>query len=301
MGLNLHAWMLFYTVASTGSVTEAAKRLNISQPAISTQIRNLEKQYQVALFEKKGRNLVLTPFGQKLYVPIEQLFSLEEQISGMIADRQSHPEGKLKICGNYLASSMLIPKWAALFKQKYPEVKVEISTANSEASLEKLGQFAADIAILGENKVSDRPLLSYQRFELFSDQFVFVVAPGHKHAGGEISLTEMLKEPFIMREEGSNTRNTLAGLCKLKNVSPPTVELQFNGLHEVIQAVAAGYGASFVSSLAADPFIRHGELALVHVKGVKIGNKIVLCSHKRDYLEGYVRDFIAIALKQARS
>lgn len=297
MSINLHALMLFYHVALTGSVTEAAKRLNISQPAISAQIRNFEKQYGVLLFEKKGRNLVLTPFGQKLFHPTEKLFILEEQIQGLIEDYLSHPQGKLRISGNYLATSALIPRWASLFKQKYPQVEVEISTVNSQQAFDSLNQYEVDIAIFGNSNITTQSSHSLQCLELYKDEFVFVVAPSHRYADQHISMEEMMKEPFIMREEGSTTRKRLNEVCATKNVQPPNIELQFNGLNETIQAVVAGYGVSYVSLLVASPFLKRGELAKVEVDGIRLTNPIVLCSHEPAYLEGYIRDFISIVLR----
>ncbi|MCS7459828.1 LysR substrate-binding domain-containing protein [Paenibacillus doosanensis] len=289
--------MLFYHVALTGSVTEASKRLNISQPAISAQIRNFEKQYGMILFEKKGRNLVLTPFGQKLFKPTEKLFILEEQIHTMIEDYQKYPKGKLRISGNYLATSVLIPKWASLFKQKYPEVEVVISTVNSQTAFDSLHHYEVDIAIFGNSNITTQTSHSLQCLELYSDEFVFVVAPNHKYANRHISIEEMIREPFIMREEGSTTRRRLVEVCEAHNVNPPKIELQFNGLNEAIQAVVAGYGVSYVSLLVASQFIQRGELATVEVDGIRLTNKIVLCSHEPAYLEEYIRDFISIILK----
>ncbi|GGG69659.1 LysR family transcriptional regulator [Paenibacillus radicis (ex Gao et al. 2016)] len=293
--INLHALMLFYNVALTGSVTEASKRLNISQPAISAQIRNFEKQYNIILFEKKGRSLVLTPFGQKLLKPTEKLFLLEEQIESMIEDYHKHPQGKLRISGNYLATSFLIPKWASLFKQRYPQVEVEITTVNSQAALEKLTNYESDIAIFGSSEITNHNEPHLHFMELYQNEFKFVVAPNHKYANRQISLEDMVKEPFIMREEGSATRKKLIEVCDLQAVRLPKIELQFNGINEIIQAVVAGYGVSFVSSLVASPFIERGELAIVDVIDVRITNNIVLCSHDRGVLESYIRDFISIA------
>ncbi|WP_238327441.1 LysR family transcriptional regulator [Paenibacillus gorillae] len=295
MTINLHALMLFYNVALTGSVTEASKRLNISQPAISAQIRSFEKQYNILLFEKKGRRLVLTPFGQKLLKPTEKLFILEEQIGSMIEDYHHHPQGKLRISGNYLATSFLIPKWASLFKQRYPKVDVEITTVNSQAAFDKLMNYESDIAIFGSSEITNQIANQLHFRDICQNEFKFVAAPNHKYANRQISLEDMVKEPFIMREEGSATRKKLLEVCSVQNVSPPSIELQFNGINEIIQAVVAGYGVSFVSSLVASPFIKRGELAVVDVIDVRIANNIVLCSHDADDLEAYMRGFISIA------
>lgn len=301
LSINLHALMLFYHVALAGSVTEASKRLNISQPAISAQIRSFEKQYQVLLFEKKGRNLVLTPFGQKLLKPAEHLFQLAEQIEIMIEDYHRHPKGKLRITGNYLATSVLIPKWASLFKQQNPEVEVQISTVNSQLALDKLMNYEADVAIIGNSEISKHDSHFLHCTALYRDEFIFVSAPNHKYAEKIVSMEEMMQEPFIMREEGSTTRKRLLELCRIHQMSPPNIELQFNGLNETIQAVVAGYGVSYVSSLVASQYIRRGELVMVNVEGEPLTHEIVLCSHQQNELEGFVRDFISLVIKEKRS
>ncbi|KNB70593.1 LysR family transcriptional regulator [Brevibacillus reuszeri] len=295
--LNLHALLLFHTVASTGSVTAAARKLNISQPAISAQIRSFERQHEVVLFEKKGRKIALTPIAQRLLQLTEKLFALEEQIRIILEDYHRHPRGKLRITGNYMATSVLIPRWASLFKQKYPEVAVKIATVNSGQALESLLQYETDVAIFGHDGLSDQRLQSLYCLELYRDTFQFVVAPSHRFANQGIAVEAVMKEPFIMREEGSTTRKRLIELCEENNVLPPAIELEFNGLNETIQAVVAGYGVSFVPSLAANRFIQAGELAEVIVPVKKtITNRIMLAAHDPSLLENYVRDFISIAL-----
>ncbi|PER08751.1 LysR family transcriptional regulator [Bacillus cereus] len=298
--MNLHALMLFYNIALTGSVTGASKKLNISQPAISAQIRNFERQHNIILFEKKGRNMVLTPFGKKLLKPTEKLFSLEEQIEGIIEDHRNHPNGKLRLTGSYLATSVLIPMWASLFKQQHPEIEVHISTANSKDALTSLINFESDISIFGSDDVPEKDFDSLDCIELYQDKFEFVAATTHKYANQEIGITEIMKEPFIMREEGSTTRKKLDKLCEIHQVEKPKIELQFNGLNETIRAVIAGYGVSFVSSLVAKRFIKRGELAQVNVRDVNLTNTIILCSHNKNYIEEYIQNFISIALKNRK-
>jgi DNA-binding transcriptional LysR family regulator len=294
--LNLHVLRLFYMVATTGSVTKASQKLNISQPAISAQIRKFEKDQDIVLFEIQGRQLVLTPLGRQLIQPLEKLFGLEDQVQLLIEDYHNFPKGKLRIVGNYLSTSILIPQWAALFKKKFPEVEVHITTSNSQDALEKLIHFEADAAVFG---LGDMPLpasdgLSWT--ELYQDEFWFVVAPDHKYANQEIPLCQMLTEPFIMREAGSVTRERLIQLCREQHLDPPNIELQFNGLSGSIHAVIAGYGASFVSSLVASGYVARGELAKVNVSGIQLTNSIVLCTRKPEHSELLVHEFAAIAV-----
>lgn len=100
-----------------------------------------------------------------------------------------------------------------------------------------------------------------------------------------MTLEEIASEPFIMREEGSAARERLFQQCRELEINPPKIELQFNGLNETIQAVMAGYGVSFVSSLIAKPLFKRGVLARVDVPGISSANSILLGSRKREHQE----------------
>lgn len=290
--MNLHALKICYTVALTGSVTKAAEKLNISQPAITAQIKKFEKELEVPLFEPKGRGVALTAIGQKIMNPTKRLFALEEQIEAIVDDYRNHRSGRLRIVGTYLATSYLIPRWAAQFKSNHPEIEVLITTANSQEALEQLIHYAADIAVCGGEPDSHSE--EVHREELYQDEVWFVVAPDHKYANRHIAFRQMMMEPFIMREEGSAVRERLFSLCKTYMVSPPQVALQFSGLNETIHAVASGYGASFISSLAAREYVERGELAQVHVDELLPVNTIALCTRKHEKSEAYVTEFISI-------
>lgn len=294
--MNLHVLRLFYYVALTGSVTKASEKLHISQPAISAQIRKFEKDNHIKLLQIQGRGLVLTPLGNRLIKPLEKLFSIEEQVRYLIEDYHNYPEGKLRIAGNYLATSVLIPKWASLFKQKYSGVEVHISTVNSHNAIEKLINFEADVAIYSDIGVSLGDSDLFECRELYRDEYLFVVAPGHNYSSQEVTLEEIASEPFIMREEGSAARERLFQQCRELQITPPKIELQFNGLNETIQAVMAGYGVSFVSSLIAEPLFKRGILARVDVPGISSANSILLGTRKREHQEEFVNEFISLVI-----
>ncbi|MEK4509264.1 LysR family transcriptional regulator [Paenibacillus anaericanus] len=295
--MNLHVLRLFYYVALTGSVTKASEKLHISQPAISAQIRKFEKDNDIKLLQIQGRGLVLTPLGNKLIKPLEKLFAIEEQVRYLIEDYHNYPEGKLRIAGNYLATSVLIPKWASLFKQQFSGVEVHISTVNSHNAIEKLINFEADVAIYSDIGVPFIDADLFESRELYRDEYLFVVAPGHKYSSQEVTLEEIASEPFIMREEGSAARERLFQQCRELEINPPKIELQFNGLNETIQAVMAGYGVSFVSSLIAKPLFKRGVLARVDVPGISSANSILLGSRKREHQEEFVNEFISLVFK----
>jgi len=288
--MNLHALRLFHTVASYGSVTRASELLNISQPAITAQIKKFEKELSLVLLQPQGRGIALTNAGEELALLAKRLFAVEQQIEQFARDYRSGANGCIRLAATYLPAHFLIPAWIAKFKKQYENVEMIITTANSSDALKQLLNVEVDIAIYGG--MAEEYPDTIRTEELFRDELWFVVANNHRYANRHITLADMMKEPFVMREEGSSTRERLLSLCRTYNSSVPTISLQFNGLHEAITAVIAGYGASFVSSLVVREHVERGELSLVHVEGIHLQNTIAVCTRKGEPLPAAAANLI---------
>ncbi|GAB6989296.1 LysR substrate-binding domain-containing protein [Paenibacillus pini] len=280
--MNLHALRLFYVIASTGSVTRASELLNISQPAITAQIKKFEKELSLSLLMPQGRGITLTDAGVKVATLAKRLFAVEQQIEQFALDYGQGSFGHIRMAATYLPAHFLIPAWLAKFKQQYEHVEMTITTTNSSGALNQLLNMDVDMAIYGG--LPEEYPDTIQTEELFQDELWFVVAPGHRYANQHVSLNEMMREPFVMREEGSSTRERLFALCRTYNAPAPKIALQFNGLHEAITAVIAGYGANFVSSLVVREYVARGDLSRVYVEGVDLRNIIAICTRKNEPL-----------------
>ena len=290
--MNLHALRLFHTVASTGSVTLASEQLKISQPSVTAQIKNLEREVGFPLLKPQGRGVVVTDIGKEIALSAKRIFMIERQIEQLAQNYRYGTVGSLKIAATYLPSHFLIPAWLAQLKQQYEQIDISVTTTNSSGALKKLLDVEVDIAIYG-GLTEDYPD-SVLKENLFEDELWFVVAPQHPYANQQVSLSDMVKEPFVMREEGSSTRERLFSLCRTFNTPTPIIKLQFNGLHEVITAVVAGYGANFVSSLVVRDYVERGLLARVFVEGVHMKNIIAICTRNNEELPSPVTNFIEV-------
>lgn len=290
--MNLHALRLFHTVAVTGSVTQASKLLNISQPSVTAQIKNFERELDLTLIKPSGRGVTLTDAGQEIALLAKRLFIVEQQIEQLAQNYGNGSKGVLRIAATYLPAHFLIPAWLAKFKQHYENVEIKITTTNSSDALKKLLNVEVDLAIYGG--LTEEYPDSILKEDLFEDDLWFVVAPHHRYANKSVSLFDMVKEPFVMREEGSSTRERLFSLCRTLNTPTPIISLQFNGLHEVISAVIAGYGANFVSSLVVREYIERGLLSRVYVEGTALKNNIAICTRHNEPLSASVHNFIQV-------
>ncbi|MEF3303726.1 LysR family transcriptional regulator [Paenibacillus sp. GYB003] len=290
--MNLHALRLFHTIAETGSVTRASEQLGISQPAITSQVKKFEKELGTELLRPAGRGVALTDAGARIALLAKRLFAVERQIAQCAEEYRTGAGGHVRLAATYLPAHFLIPAWLAQFKRRYERVEMTITTTNSSDALKQLLNVEADAAVYGG--LPEAYPDTVQTEELFRDELWFVVAPTHRYADRHVSLAEMMKEPFVMREEGSSTRERLFALCRTYSAPPPKIALQFNGLHEAITAVIAGYGANFVSSLVVRDYVERGLLSRVYVEDIRLQNTIAVCTRKNEPLSAAAANFIGM-------
>ncbi|QGQ94823.1 LysR family transcriptional regulator [Paenibacillus psychroresistens] len=286
--MNIHALRIFHHAAKHGSVTSAAKALYISQPAVTIQIKKLEAELNLPLFYLKARRIQLTAAGEMLFTQTKRLFSLEHEIESYIDEYRNGKQGKLRIVATYLPANILLPQWVAEFKRSNENVEIIMTTANSRSAFDQLLNYQAEVAVVGGGWEEAGIEWHY----LFEDELWFIAPKDHKFANQEVSLSQIMKEPFIMREEGSSTRDRLFALCKTFNVSQPKVGLQFTGLNETIRAVIGGYGINLISALAVKEYIVRNEVARVYVKDVLLRRPLAICTRKGEFLSPSAAMFV---------
>lgn len=277
--MNLHALRIFMKVAELKSVTKAAEALSISQPAVTVQIRNLEKETGLKLIETEGRGIKLTKEGEFLVGHAEGLFDIEKDIENKLLQLKNGEMQELRIASTYLPANFLLPVWLAKFKMDYSSVKVNLYSGNSHQVLENLLHYKSDIAFVVKEEWNHPDI---HLDHLMDIDYWFIVPHGHKYDGHEVSLGELMKEPFLLREKGSSTREILFLLCKIQSVPIPHIGLQYHGLNESIRSVVAGYGTMLAPSLAVKDYLNRGEIGRVIVKGIEVRRPVYLCSRKRD-------------------
>ncbi|MED1645596.1 LysR family transcriptional regulator [Brevibacillus agri] len=277
--MNLHALRIFVEVALRQSVTEAAAALAISQPAVSAQIRKLENGLGVALVAPRGRGIALTDEGRFLLEKARRIYDWEREIEWQLAEIKQGKKGKLRIASTYLPSHYLVPKWLAAFKRQYEQVDVEIRTRNSAQSIELLLGGQVDLAIVIKESWDELPV---RRVHMTDVLYWFILPADHPYAGKEVSMEQLVQEPFLLREQGSSTREWLFSLCREHGVKRPRVGLQYHGLVESIQSVRAGYGTMLAPALAVKEMVDRNEIGRVTVPGVEIKRPVYICTREEE-------------------
>ena len=276
--MNIHAYRIFMKVATHKSVTLAAQSLNMTQPAVTIQLRNLEQELHVKLIQTKGRGIELTEEGEFVYYQGLRLFQLEAEIEQKIAQRASLLETN-RIATSYIPMNYVLPQIIARYKQHKPSAEFTIALSNVEMVERKIIQYEADYGFVVQS-VFNQEDLHYEK--LMDVEFAFVVHPQHHLANQSIALQQLTEEAFIYREKGSSTRELLEAVFYANNCPMPKKGLQLQGLFESIRAVQSGYGIILAPVVSVEELIEQGQLARIDIVGQEIFQSMYLCTRKNE-------------------
>jgi len=241
----------FYAVAKSGSFTGAAKDLNVSQPTISEQVKELEATYGIELFNRAQRKANLTAAGRSLFEISQRLFGVVGEIDMFLKAAGDYGAGHLRV------SSVLpffIIDIVTAFHEHYPKVKISVSAGNSAATLKELLAYESDVGVLSDHNPDHR---LYTRIH-DTHHIVAIVSSDHPWAERKsIHLKELHEQPMVLREVGSNTRSAFEAAINAAGVTPNVIMDIASG-EAVREAVANGHGIGVIGELAlpSDPRLK---------------------------------------------
>jgi aminoethylphosphonate catabolism LysR family transcriptional regulator len=282
----------FHHVALAGGFSRAAEVLGLSQPAISDQVRKLEEQYEVVLFNRQRRQVTPTVAGLKLLKITRRLFDAETEALDLLSENRALRVGTLRII---VDSVRHIRSALAEFRRRYPGVRVVLRVGHSEAVTDALHAYEADLGVLGEIPETRH----FAILPLNSAPIVAFVAKNHPLADrGALTLAELGGEVLVMRERGSKTRAKLESAAEREGVPLlPTIEAE--GREALRDVVAGGNGVGFVSAAEFEPDARLVAIPLKTTLPLTM-DEALICLHER--LDGkLVRAFFELARAQAKT
>lgn len=262
----------FHNVAIHGGFSRAAEALFLTQPAVSDQVRKLEEEYDVLLFNRNKKQVTLTQAGQQLLEVTRRMFDVEQQALDLLSESRALRAGKLRIVAD--AAHHLLHILAA-FRRAYPSVQVSIDSGNTETVVTSLHAYEADIGVLGEIPQSS----DFQILTLNSSPIIAFTSRHYPLEGAsQISLSELAKHPLVMRERGSKTRQKLEAMAEQCGVLlTPLIEAE--GREAVREIVAAGGGVGFVSSAE---FGQDGRLVPIEIDAPQmLMDEALICLRER--------------------
>ncbi len=265
MHITLRQLQVFEAAARLTGYTKASKALHLSQPAVSMQIRLLEEQAGMPLFDQVGKKIHLTDAGRTLYRHAQGILAQVQEAQLELEEMRGVRRGQLNITiastANYFAPQLL-----AAFCQRHPEVKVSLDVSNREHILTQLAESDKDLAIMG-HPPEESDLVAHPFME---NPLVVIAAPSHPLAQERAVLPARLaEETFISREPGSGTRMAAERFFDAANIHlASTMEMSSN--EAIKQAVQAGLGLGVVSIHTLEMERALGRLAILDVQGFPI-------------------------------
>lgn len=263
----------FCAVVERRSFSQAAAALGVTQPAVSQQVRALEKRLDSQLLDRSGRRVVPTDAGTRLYRSAQRLLALEEQLLADFTEPAEGPVGgTLGIGASTGPAAIVLPLLLCEFQRANPEVHVQLSVFDTQTVVSLVAERELELGIVGAAR--KRRSVEFEPF--FSDEVILVCPPGHELAGRTITLDELAHAPLILMQEGAGVRQMVED--ELRRQGRRLRDLRANlvlGLQESVRsAVQAGYGATFISRRAVEAELAAGTLAEVRVDGLDLQRQI---------------------------
>lgn len=271
--LDNYALQVFLEAARTENFTKAGQALNLSQSAVSLQIRSLEDYLQVTLFERNGRNVRLTKAGQALIPMAEQLVQMAVGVEESIRATGGKVVGNLTVGSSTASAKYVLPHLMARFQRLYPAVHVTIPVVSRAEMMEHVIAGDYDLGVTSLRV----PGHDLHYTEFFTDRLELITSASHPWARrGSVEARELLDERFICREPESACRVTVdEGLSRLGvDVNQLDAVMEVGNPEALAMAVEHGIGISFVSVLAAMPRVALGRLAIVKVEGLTLHSPV---------------------------
>ena len=258
---TLHQLKVFETVARHSSFTRAAEELFITQPTVSSQVKQLTKSIGLPLFEQIGKSLYLTNAGRELLATCQDVFERLDHFEMKIADLKGTKQGQLRLAV-ITTAKYFIPRLLGSFCQHYPGIDVALQVINHQEIQKRMLNNEDDLYIL-----SHPPEEIDLRSQPFLDNPLVVVANRNHSLAGQktISLPSLNNEPFIMREKGSGTRTAVLNLFTKRKISVK-VKLELGSNEAIKQAIAGGLGISVLSEHCLISEGISGELTILNVE-----------------------------------
>jgi LysR family transcriptional regulator, transcriptional activator of the cysJI operon len=265
----------FCAVVERRSFSQAADRLGVTQPAVSLQVRALEKRLGTQLLDRSGRRVEPTEAGWRLYRGAQRMLALEDQlVAEVAASAEGDLAGDLVLGASTGPAAVVVPVVLGEFQRQNPAVRVFLTVSDTHTVVERVAARELELGIVGASR-RHRGV----RFEpFFSDEVILVCPPGHAFAGRTVTLDELREAPLILMQEGAGVRETIED--ELRDIGIRLREFDAKlelGLQESVRsAVEAGYGVTFISRAAIEGALAAGTLAEARVEGLEPAREISL-------------------------
>ena len=272
-------------IAAEGSFKKAADLLYVTQPAVSLQIQNLEKQLEITIFDRGGRKALLTEAGRILLEYCDRILNQCDEACKAIEDLNSLKGGTLIIGASQTTGTYLMPRMIGLFRQKYPDVSVQLQVHSTRRTGWSVANGQIDLAIIGGQLPGDLENL-LKIIPYATDELALVLPIKHHLASKKELLKEDLyKLNFVTLDSQSTTRKVVDKLLKDSGLDLQRlkIEMELNSLEAIKNAVQAGLGASFLPVVSIERELAGGTIHKAYIADLEVKRELKLITNPSRY------------------
>ena len=277
--MDLWQLNIFCKVVELEGFSKAAKAVHLSQPTISSHIKELENHFECQLIDRLDKKAVPTKAGELLYNYACKLISLRDETETAMAEFQGKIKGRLFIGGSTIPGGYILPRLIGAFTKDYPGVTISLSISDTDQIIQDILSGVLELGIVGA-KTSDKKILQEK---LIEDEMRLIVSADHKWSRKKsVNLTMMFQEPFIIRERGSGTLKSIQ-LCLLdKGYSSEDLNIiaEMGSTEAVIQGIKSKVGISILSTIAVAEELQAGTLKALTIKELNLKRSFYITRHR---------------------
>ena len=279
---------IFVTVSDCGNITKAADKLYVSQPSISVAIKNLEDYYNVKLFERMPRKLILTEAGKSLLEQARHIISLYDD---MEKDAMNWDEfGLIRVGSSITIGNFLIPGYVKELKRRHKDMKISVFINSSNLIQKMILSDKIDIALI-EGIPDDKRI---KAIPFMDDEIIVICSTDHNLATAKnVTIDDLVENDFILREKGSGTREFFdSALLVKEHVINPIWESV--STQAIVNAVSLGLGISVLPKRLVENDVNEGRVSRVFVEDFELKRKFFIIHHTNKYITKAIKEFISI-------
>jgi DNA-binding transcriptional LysR family regulator len=295
--MTLHQLRIFLAVARHLSYSRAAEELRLTQPAVSAQVRELERHLGGVFFERIGRAIRLTEAGAELLGYAEKVCTLVDEACLAMEEFGGLSRGRVAVAAVSTAGAYVLPPLLGAFRERHPEIRISLEVANRAVCERRLLRSEVDLVVMG--RVPEE--IPHEAAPFLADELVVIAAPSHPLVGAkDIVAARLAAEPFILREVGSGTRLNAEEFLRQRGIGAP-VGLELGDNSAVKEAVAAGLGIALLSRHAIRMELALGRLAVLDVRGFPVRRQWYVVHRQKQRLSRAAAAFKAFLLASAQA
>lgn len=277
--MNLRQLKLFVALAETGSFSQAAARMTLTQSTVSQHVASMEGEVEARLIDRTGKGAVLTAAGRLFLRHARQVLAEQDNLLQAMAGFRGLQQAELLIGASNIPANYLIPDTLEVLADTHPGIILNMRVGDSRQMLDSLITAEIELAVIG----SRLDVKAVDFISLASDILCLIVGKGHPwHGRRQIALDELTSVPIVLRETGSGSGDALHKALHAAGFDPAALKVAARlGSNEAVrQAVSSGFGCAFLSPLSIRQELRVGELWMIDVEGLTVQRRIWLATLK---------------------